>query len=48
VTALRYLQRRISAFASLPLAGIDRMALGTRLREIGRLPGTTLPHPKAG
>ena len=48
MTAFRYLQRRIAAFASLPLAGIDRMALGTRLREIGRLPGTTLPHPKAG
>jgi arsenate reductase (thioredoxin) len=48
MTAFRYLQRRITAFTSLPLAGIDRMALGTRLREIGRLPGTTLPHPKAG
>jgi arsenate reductase (thioredoxin) len=48
MTAFRYLQRRVAAFTSLPLAGIDRMALGTRLREIGRLPGTTLPHPKAG
>ncbi len=48
MTAFRYLQRRIAAFASLPLTGIDRMALGTRLREIGHLPGTTLPHPKAG
>jgi arsenate reductase (thioredoxin) len=46
-TAFRYLQRRIAAFASLPLAGIDRMALGTRLREIGRLPGTTLTESKA-
>jgi arsenate reductase len=48
MTAFHYLQRRIAAFASLPLASIDRMALGTHLHEIGRLPGATLPHPKAG
>ena len=41
VTAFRYLENRISAFRSLPLAGIDEMALGNRLREIGRLDGAT-------
>jgi arsenate reductase len=46
--AFRYLKNRVGTFTSLPLAGIDRMALGTRLREIGRLEGSTIPHPKAG
>jgi arsenate reductase len=39
--AFRYLKNRIDAFCSLPLAGIDAMALGARLREIGRGPGST-------
>jgi len=41
VTALRYLKNRIAAFIALPTANIDRMALGERLREIGRLDGAT-------
>ena len=41
VTAMRFLKNRISAFRSLPLASIDKLALGNRLREIGRLEGTT-------
>lgn len=45
VQAFRYLRNRISAFASLPLASIDKMALGTRLREIGRAEGATTPRP---
>ncbi|CCE05543.1 putative arsenate reductase; arsC-like protein [Bradyrhizobium sp. STM 3843] len=36
VTAFRYLKNRIGTFVSLPLRSIDRLALGTKLREIGR------------
>ena len=43
VTAFRnasnYLRRRIEAFAALPLATIDRMALQNKLTEIGKLDG---------
>lgn len=48
VAAFRFMKNRIAAFASLPLASIDAMALGTRLREIGRMDGSTLQHPKVG
>jgi arsenate reductase len=48
VTAYRLLKNRIAVFTSLPLASIDRMALGTKLREIGRMEGGTMDHPKAG
>ncbi len=41
VTAFRYLKNRISVFVNLPLASIDTLSLGTRLREIGRLAGST-------
>jgi len=41
MTAFRYLKNRITAFVNLPLAGIDRLSLGTRLREIGRGDGAT-------
>lgn len=41
--AFRFLKNRIDAFAALPLASIDRLALGNRLRDIGRLDGTTSP-----
>jgi arsenate reductase len=37
-----YLKNRISAFLSLPLASIDRMALARELRAIGDLEGATL------
>ena len=47
-TAFRYLKSRIGAFVNLPLRGIDKLSLGTRLREIGRSEGTTTPTPKAG
>ncbi|WP_316168870.1 MULTISPECIES: arsenate reductase ArsC [unclassified Bradyrhizobium] len=40
-TAFRYLKNRIGSFASLPLRSIDKLALGTRLREIGRSEGAT-------
>lgn len=41
VKAQRYLKNRIVAFANLPLSSIDKLALGTKLREIGRLDGST-------
>jgi len=34
--AFRMLDRRISLFTNLPLSTLDRLALGERLREIGR------------
>ncbi len=45
LTAFRYLKNRINAFTSLPLARIDRLALDTRLREIGRSEGATSSRP---
>jgi len=41
VQAAKYMRNRISTFLSLPLASIDQMALRHRLREIGRLDGST-------
>jgi arsenate reductase len=35
-------------FVALPLASIDKMALGTRLREIGKMDGSTFGRPEAG
>jgi arsenate reductase len=46
--AARYLKNRIAAFTSLPIASIDKIALQTRLRQIGTLEGTTSPNDKAG
>lgn len=40
-TAARYMKSRIAAFVALPLASIDRMALGTTLHRIGRMEGAT-------
>jgi len=47
VTAFRQLKNRIGAFTSLPLASIDKLSLGTRLRDIGNMSGATMPQPKA-
>lgn len=47
-TAARYMKTRIGAFLSLPISSIDRMALGTKLRGIGTLEGSTSSQPKAG
>jgi arsenate reductase (thioredoxin) len=41
LTAFRYLKNRIAAFSSLPIDSIDKLSLGTRLREIGRSEGAT-------
>jgi arsenate reductase len=48
VVAFRYLKNRIGVFTNLPLRSIDKLSLGTKLREIGRLQGATAPQPKAG
>jgi arsenate reductase (thioredoxin) len=45
VAAFRYLKNRIAIFTSLPLRGIDRLSLGTRLRDIGRGEGATTLRP---
>jgi arsenate reductase len=48
VTAFRYLRNRITVFTSLPLASIDKLALGAKLREIGRMKGPTSDRARAG
>jgi arsenate reductase len=45
VAAFRYMRNRISVFTALPVASLDKAALGTKLREIGRSEGATLPRP---
>ena len=45
VAAFRYLRNRIAVFTSLPLQSIDRLSLGTRLRDIGRGEGATSSRP---
>jgi len=39
--AYRMLQRRIEAFAALPIKALDSMTLRTKLRDIGRMEGAT-------
>jgi arsenate reductase len=46
--AFRYLKNRIGTFVSLPLSGIDKLSLDTRLREIGRREGSASHPGKAG
>lgn len=48
VTAFRYLKNRLSVFIALPLERLDKIALGTRVREIGRAEGATAPRPGVG
>lgn len=45
--AARFLKNRIAAFVSLPLESIDRMALETKLRQIGKMEGSTSPQGKS-
>jgi arsenate reductase len=47
VAAYRYLKNRIAAFTSLPLQSIDRLSLGTKLRDIGGIAGATSRQEKA-
>jgi protein-tyrosine-phosphatase len=39
--AYRMLSRRIEAFAALPIESLDRIALGSRLKDIGGMDGAT-------
>lgn len=48
VSAFRYMKNRIVTFASLPLGSIDKLSLGTKLRDIGRGEGSTSGQEKAG
>jgi protein-tyrosine-phosphatase len=48
VAAFRYLKNRISIFTSLPLRGIDKLSLGSKLREIGSMDGSSSGRDKAG
>ncbi len=43
--AYRVLFNRLSAFTSLPIASLDKLALQTRLDEIGRQTSTAAPTP---
>jgi arsenate reductase len=46
VTAFRYLRNRTSLLISLPLASLNRLALTHKLKEIGRIEGSTSRNPK--
>ena len=48
VEAMRFLKNRITAFVSLPLHSIDELVLGTKLREIGNMPGASSARDQAG
>ncbi|MGO8738443.1 MAG: ArsR family transcriptional regulator, partial [Rhodoblastus sp.] len=39
--AFRYLKNRIAAFTAIPIARLDKLKLGSRLKEIGRMEGAT-------
>jgi protein-tyrosine-phosphatase len=46
VAAFRYMKNRIALFTALPLAAIDQLSLGSRLRDIGRSDGATHSRPE--
>ncbi|MDP2357855.1 MAG: arsenate reductase ArsC [Beijerinckiaceae bacterium] len=39
--AFRYLRNRIGAFVNLPIRSVDKLSLGAKLRDIGRMDGAT-------
>ena len=45
VAAFRHLKNRITAFAALPVASLDRVSLQARLTEIGQGEGATSRRP---
>ena len=47
IEAHRLLKNRIGAFVNLPLKSIDALALGPKLREIGRMEGSTAARDRA-
>jgi len=46
VTAFRYLKTRIGVFTALPLKSLDKIALGTKLREVGQSEGVDIASPE--
>jgi arsenate reductase len=48
VTAFKYLRNRITGFTALPMRSISMMALQAKLREIGRMEGSSSGSKKAG
>jgi arsenate reductase len=46
VAAARFMRNRIAAFTCLPMDSLDRLALGSRLRDIGQTEGTTSARPE--
>jgi arsenate reductase len=48
VTAFKHLRNRISVFASLPIASLDKMTLRARLRDIGQMDGATTIAANSG
>lgn len=47
VAALRYLRNRISVFAALPVASLDKTSLKAKITEIGQSEGATSPRHNA-
>ena len=47
VTAFRYMKARISLLTALPVAKLDKMALTSKLREIGQGEGASSPRRDA-
>jgi arsenate reductase len=45
VAAFRHLKNRITIFAALPVASLDRVSLRARLTEIGQGEGATSRRP---
>ena len=45
VTAMRYLRNRIGVFINLPIASLDDLTLGKKLREIGHQAGASQRRP---
>jgi protein-tyrosine-phosphatase len=46
VRAFRYLKNRVSLLINLPVASLNRLALTTRLQDIGRVEGSTSKNPQ--
>lgn len=46
VAAFRYMKNRTALFTALPLAAIDQLSLGTKLRDIGCSDGATKSRPE--
>jgi arsenate reductase len=45
--AFRFLKNRIAAFVALPIGSLDRLSLGNRLKDIGRMDGATRQPERA-